>query len=628
MELDNDTFRAVFDAALDAMVLADDEGRYVAANESACRLLGRSREEILQMTVHDVAPPDVDVDAAYRQFLEAGTETGFYKLVDADGQIIHVEYRATANVVPGLHLSVMRDVTDRRRLEAELVQVRGRATSILEQVTDAIYELDRDWRFTYLNPAAEQSFGVASRDLLGEVIWERFPEAVGTEFEDRYKSVMGERRPVSFEAYLPAPFDTWYREHVYPSDDGIVVYSRDIGHERQREEILERARRLESLGGLAGGVAHDFNNIMTVIGANVAMLREELEEDRPELELMLQAAEGAIDRARHLTEQLLTFGRGRIGEELVGHVNEVAEAILPLVTPLLGKEFELKVELTQEPDAWIVFDAQLDQVLLNIVTNAREAMVGGGTLVIATDVRDVAPDGHETVPAGRYAALEVTDTGPGMDADDLDHAFEPFFTRKEGNGARGMGLASAYGIVTRFGGDLQIRSVIGEGTTVTVLLPLAEPSTDEGVVPQPKEVTRLRGDGPVTVLVVDDDDAVRSVVERVLEREGYLVLTAGSSDEARRLSSKLNTVDVVLCDVVMPDTRGPVLVSELQGRHPEAAILYMTGYAQRDVLGSVGPTTRTIRKPFTPDQLLHAVEVARHGRSSAEGQSDGSADGT
>lgn len=358
--IDDATFRAVFGSARDAMLIADDQGRYREANPAACALLHRTREELLTLSVFDVSPEGVDADGAWRRFLQQGEMSGDYVLERPDGTTVDVEFRATADVLPGLHLSVLRDVTERKRLERE-------------------------------------------------------------------KTAM------------------------------------------QKE--LQRAQRVESLGVLATGVAHDFNTIMAKVRGHAELLRAELGTGRHQ---SLEAIDAAVDRAMEVTQRLVAFGGQQDLEPRAVHINGIVESILPHVEPLLGPEVELVVDLVDDEAATVAVDGQIDQVVLDLVANARDAMPAGGRLTISTGVREIgSQDGPAQMPPGRHALIRVADTGEGMDQETRDRVLDPFFTTKTSWSPSGLGLSSAYGIVTQLGGSVTIDSEPGRGTTVTLLLPLA-----------------------------------------------------------------------------------------------------------------------------------------------------------
>jgi PAS domain S-box-containing protein len=471
-------FAGVFGAAPSAMLVADDAGRYVAANDAACVLLGRSREQILSLRIVDVSPSDVEVDALWERFLEEGELSGEYVLVRPDGSRVDVVFEARANVAPGRHLSVMRDVTSRRALERDLADAQLQTESVLELISDAFFVIDRDSNITYANAAAERVLGRDRHTLIGRNVWAEYPAARGSEFERQYMRVRQERVAVSFEAYYPHPLDGWFAVRAYPLEDaGIAVYATDITERVRVREHLEHARRLESLGVLAAGVSHDFNTALAMIRGHVELIREYQGDTSDEaVQASLATIDGAIDRARGLTQALLAFGRqDRLEPELV-EVNTLVERLRPLVEPLLRPRIELEVELTDSADAWVAVDTAIEQSLLNLVTNARDAMPDGGQVTIATGVEHLDPS--STLPGltpGRYVTLRVSDTGEGMDSETRERAPEPFFTTKHHETGTGMGLTRAYGLASQAGGTVTIDSTKGAGTTVTVWLPAAEP---------------------------------------------------------------------------------------------------------------------------------------------------------
>jgi PAS domain S-box-containing protein len=463
-------FDAVFDAVPDAMLVADDTGRYIAANPAALELLARSRDEILSSTVAEVSPPGVDVEAAWQDFLRRGRASGEYVLVRPDGSQVEVHFEAYANVRPGYHLSILREISRLKRLERDLAGERRRAESILDSISDAFIALDGDWRITYANRAAQRMMGRDREEMIGRLLWDEFPETRGSAFEHNYRRAVAERTSVSFEAYYPEPLGIWFEVRAHPlREGGLAIYATDITEQRGMREELESARRLESLAVLSAGVSHEFNTVMAMIRGHAELLRQDLGVDE---EPAIAAIDAALDHALWLTRRMLSFARQQPVDRRVIHINEVVSSLLPLIEPLLAPKIELQVELTEE-DVRVEVDSLLEQCVLDLVANAREAMRDGGCLTIATGVQpravgDADPD--RSIPR---AFLQVADTGSGMDEDTRERAVEPFFTTKPAGRGAGMGLSSAYGIVAQIGGTLTIDSTPGEGTTVTVFVPTA-----------------------------------------------------------------------------------------------------------------------------------------------------------
>jgi signal transduction histidine kinase/CheY-like chemotaxis protein len=397
----------------------------------------------------------------------------------------------------------------------------------------------------------------------------------------------------------------------------VIGSIRDVTSERQLEERLRQSQKMEAVGQLAGGVAHDFNNLLTVIGGHVFML----DNGAPATALTERHLGGitrAASRAAALTKQLLAFSRKQILTPTVLNLNAVVDDVLQMMRPVIAEHIQIVAEL--DPLLAPVFaDAgQLEQVLVNLALNARDAMPNGGTLTIATDHATLEPRLDDAVasplPPGEYVRLAMRDTGTGMDAATLARAFDPFFTTKAQGQGSGLGLATVYGIVKQSFGDIHAASTPGVGSTFTVLLPVAKRGTES------VDARRLNGDSGELraaarrrVLLVEDDDGVREFAYEVLTRAGYRVQSARHGvDALEQARAPGFTVDLVVTDVVMPEMGGRELVEHLRRSRPDLPVLFITGYTDdaRMLDELSGPDTRLLEKPFTASALAAAVEGA------------------
>jgi len=370
---------------------------------------------------------------------------------------------------------------------------------------------------------------------------------------------------------------------------------------RESQAQLRQSQKLEAIGTLAGGIAHDFNNLITVITGYTQLALMRADPSTPEAADLRQVVE-ASDRAATLTHQLLAFSRKQVLQPTVLDLADVAQGIAPMLQRIIGEHIELRLA-TSGPLARVRADrGQLEQVLLNLAVNARDAMPEGGLLTIVTSN---VPD--ERAPASRAVWLVVSDTGIGMTDEIRERIFEPFFTTKELGKGTGLGLSTVYGIVNQSGGTIAVESVSGRGTTFTITLPAAETmgdgatrSSEDGELPS----------GSETVLIVEDADDVRILARRTLEERGYTVFVARNADEALEIASARH-VDVLLADIVMPQTSGPQLVARYQSLHKAPLVVYMSGYAD-DALTQyeLDPNVVFLRKPFTPASLARTVRDA------------------
>jgi PAS domain S-box-containing protein len=404
---------------------------------------------------------------------------------------------------------------------------------------------------------------------------------------------------------------------VFGDRPARFVMAQDVTEKKRLEQQIRQSQRLESLGQLAGGVAHDFNNLLSVILNYAAFVKERLAsvtiggDDARLISAMkdVERIERAGQSAAHLTHQLLAFARREAVQPKSLDVNSVVSELEPLLRRTLGEHIE--VETRPEPELWPVFfdPGQLEQVLMNLVVNARDAMSKGGRLTIETanvEVDDAYASGRPGLRPGRFVQLRITDTGSGMDKPTLDRAFEPFFTTKPKGQGTGLGLATIYGVVHQAGGYVGIYSEVGVGTRVTTLLPATNESPAQPVETRIDKSNR----GVETVLVVEDAEDLREVVARILSRNGYAVILASDGIDALEVARRhAGEIHLLLSDVVMPKMQGPELSTRLSAARPQIRVLFMSGYPQ-PLLGPSGelpPEVVLIEKPFNEATLLAGV---------------------
>jgi nitrogen-specific signal transduction histidine kinase len=387
-----------------------------------------------------------------------------------------------------------------------------------------------------------------------------------------------------------------------------MTVSRDVTDRRALEEQLLQSRKMDAIGRLAGGIAHDFNNLLTVIQGYSDFIiagsapGDEHREDAQEIR-------DAAARAALLTQQLLAFGRKQVRHPRVIDLNAVVEEMSRMLRRLIGEDVELDLRLARDAGAVFADAGQLQQVLMNLAVNARDAMPNGGRLTIETGrlaVERETPAQPAPIAPGEYARLTVRDTGTGMTPDVLARAFDPFFTTKEVGKGTGLGLSTVYGIVTQSSGHLRVDSAPGKGTAFEIVFPHAGDAAAPAATPA---VTRLpRGAG--TILLVEDDSLVRRLVAGVLERAGYRVIVAASADDALSLAAAHDgPIDLVVTDIVMPGRPGPELVARLEAARPGIRTLYVSGYAD-DMVARYGVTEERVSflaKPFSPEELARRV---------------------
>ena len=606
-------YRTLLEQAPDTIIVADPAGRVTVANEAATRLLGYAREELVGRHIEELfAAEDIAARPLRLDELHVGAALLTERVMRRkDGLTVPVEINAT-RLADGSLRGIVRDVTERREAEDKL----RRQTQLLQVIFDHIPAMitlaDAAGRPAFANREWDRVSGWTieeARDL--DLFSELYPDP-----EERARVLTFMRaatgRPGDFRMRVRdgRTLDTVWVS-VMLSDGSVLGMGRDVTERRQLEEQLRQAQKMEAVGRLAGGVAHDFNNLIQVITGGALFASEHLPPDSP-ARAELSEIEAAAGRAAALTRQLLAFSRRQVLKPERLDTNRIVSTVERMLRRVIGADVALATEL--QPGLPMVHaDAgQLEQVLLNLAVNARDAMPDGGTLTIETrEVRldaDAARRRGDLEP-GAYVALRVRDTGVGMDDATRMRLFEPFFTTKEPGRGTGLGLATVYGIVTQSGGRVLVESAPGAGSTFTILLPaLAGASTPTASAAAARTVG-----GTETILLVEDEATVRGAVRRMLERAGYAVLEAGRAADALRLLDEPDRrVALVLADVVLPDAGAETLASRIRERRRGVRILLMSGYGGEAVsrqLSAAGDT-ELLAKPFTPDELLRRVRDA------------------
>ena len=393
---------------------------------------------------------------------------------------------------------------------------------------------------------------------------------------------------------------------------GRVWSFRDVTTRRQLEEQLRQSQKMEAIGALAGGVAHDFNNLLTVIRGHAEFLRESLESTRPE-RADVDAIATAANRAAALTRHLLAFSRKQMLQPVALDLSAVITSLTPMLRRLIGEDIGITIDCA--PVGVVIADpGQMEQVLLNLVVNARDAMPGGGRIEIVTknielEHRFAHVDRAEAL-GGAYVLLSVSDTGRGIAPDHRDRIFEPFFTTKGLGQGTGLGLSTVFGIVKQSGGQIALETKVGQGSTFTIYLPRA----GEGTIAEPRApLATGRLSGAETILLAEDEDAVRGLVRRILEKQGYTVIAARDGSEALQLAAQHEGgIHLLLSDVIMPGMGGFELSDQIRRERPGIRVLYMSGYTDNEIdrRGISGADAALLEKPFTVHSLAAAVRAA------------------
>jgi PAS domain S-box-containing protein len=401
-----------------------------------------------------------------------------------------------------------------------------------------------------------------------------------------------------------------------PGEVVLELIAEDITDRRQLEEQLRQAQKMDAVGRLAGGVAHDFNNLLMVINGYTEVLLEQLDKSSP-MHHKVQSIQQAADRAATLTRQLLAFSRKQLLELKVIDVNTVIGDMERLLRPLIGENIELVTRLSTQTGHTRADAGQLEQVIMNLVVNAKDAMPEGGKLTVQSSDVTVRQNfsEHRFIQPGRYAVISVADTGHGMDTETQSRIFEPFFTTKEKGKGTGLGLSTVYGIVKQSSGYVFAESELGAGTTFYVYLPRVEESTEEL---SPAKSQPNDAGGCETVLLVEDEESVRELVRLTLASRGYHVLEAENGECGLRIAESFKEhIDILITDVVMPGIGGRELARKLLLLRPGISVLYLSGYTEDAVVtrGALGPRTAFLQKPFTLQNLAKKVREVLHSRS-------------
>ena len=595
--------RSFFEGSPDAMLTFDDEGRCVDANLAACELFCLGRDQLLGRPVGELTDSKFDVEAFRSDFRQTKSCRGEIPLVCADGTRTLVEFHARADVVPGLHLSVIRDISEPKTLEAKF-------RAVVDGGTDAIVIVDETGCIALVNRRAEELFGYRQDELLCRSIdvlvaesdrrrfqkhWQRYvadPAARLTRAL-RLGSVRKDGTPVAVDVNLVAVHQ----------DVGLMVVAamRDATEREQLEGRLRDIAKLDAIGQVATGIVHDFNNALSVIlvSAGFALKAARDQKVAEDVARIITAAE----HAAALAKRLLAFSREAQASRGAVCVAELVRSMHFMVRSIVREDVRVEMVLDEDVAPVSIHPSHLEQVMLNLLVNASHAMPDGGRLLIATASHHVDssdPELARDMTPGPYTRLSVADSGVGMSQDVLDRAFEPFFTTKPPGEGTGLGLASAAYVVRNAGGSIRVRSEPGRGTTVDVYLPCTEHELQASEV-----ATDARPfEGSETILVVEDEAAVLRSTARVLASAGYEVLEARTGSEALEVAKdRPGAIDLLLCDLIMPQMGGLELAKRFRERWPATKILFLTGYGGKPRTEN----TPCFSKPVTRTRLLECV---------------------
>ena len=513
---------------------------------------------------------------------------------------------------------------DHKRHEEALRQSESRYRSLVQSAVYGIYRSSVDGRFLDVNPALIHMLGYDSADEVVKLDPQRevFVEPAEHErllqefqrtgcldsAEVRWKRKDGSVITVRLSGRAATELDE--------ADQALEIIAEDITERRALEDQFRQAQKMEAVGRLAGGVAHDFNNLLMVVSGYTEVLMEALDQNDPLL-VKVQAIQQAADRATTLTRQLLAFSRKQLLELKVVDVNSIVADMERLLRPLIGENIDLTTKLTPNVGHTRADAGQLEQVIMNLVVNAKDAMPDGGRILIQTSEADpdTARREHSLIEPGTYILLSVSDTGAGMDRETQSRIFEPFFTTKEKGKGTGLGLSTVYGIVKQGGGYIFAQSEPGCGTTFRIYLPRVADPADS---PRVDKHAQAAAGGSETVLLVEDEESVRELVRETLKTRGYRVIEASDGIAGMRVSEEYQgNIEILITDVVMPGMSGRELAKRVAAARPNIRVLYLSGYTEDAIIheGALEPGTGFLQKPFTLQVLARKVREVLQGES-------------
>ncbi len=636
-------YRVVVENSHDMIAVLDPMGRFIFTSPSYQEALGYTPEELVQVSpISLVHPADVQYasDALRRAMTSRDAAVVELRMRHKHGSWVFVEGSTTSVLDENGQLQTIlmsfRDISERLAAAEELREAEARYRLLVEQLPLITYIniLGESGRWVYLSPQLEEILGYQPTEWTSE--YGKFVNAIHPEDRERVvaeRAASVEKGRIGLEYRLLSKDErtVWIRDEAVvvrdPSGKPLYVqgYLLDISAERdaeaERERLeaeLQHSQKMEAIGRLAGGIAHDFNNLLTAIIGYSELIVSELD-PASSLARDTEEIKRAAEQAAAMTQQLLAFSRRQVLQPAMLSLNEVIETMKKMLERLIGENIELATKL--EPEIAVIRSdrSQLEQVIMNLVVNARDAMPGGGTITIET--ANVSFDSSEAaragLRAGDYVATTVSDTGCGMDGETMSHIFEPFFTTKVQGEGTGLGLSTVHGIVEQSNGAIQVQSEIGEGAVFNVYLPVAPERVEEAPANLPLRETG----GSETLLLVEDEEMVRQLVARVLRDLGYEVFDTASGDEAISFSDSFDReIDLLLTDVVMPGMSGRELVEVLAAKRPTTRVLFMSGYTDEASVhhGVLDGVAEFIGKPFTPQELAHKIRSLLEASESAD----------
>lgn len=634
---------SLLEAIPDAIVAVEQDGTIVQVNTQTEALFGYYRGELVGQKIEILVPARFrpqhhEHRAAFAhapKVRRMGAGLDLYgRRRDGSEFAVEISLSPVSLGNGTLVLSAIRDISDRKRIEQELRRAhqeldrktaqeigeyRARLASIIDSSADAIIGKDLEGTITSWNRGAEVMYGYTAEEVIGKNISILTAKENPDEIPRILARISRGERIEHYEAVRVTKdsrrLDISLSISPIREPGGKIVgasaIARDITAQRRAEDHLRQAQKMEAVGRLAGGVAHDFNNILGIVTACTELLRDRIDVADDSAQYIGNIRK-AVDRGTSLTRQLLAFTRKSTLQPQLVDLNVRLKDVIKLIRPLMGDDVEITVVSRASSPIIEIDPGQLDQIVLNLAVNSRDAMPRGGKFILETasvELDEVFTSQHRPMKEGQYILLAVSDTGVGMDPDTVARIFEPFFTTKDIGKGTGLGLATVYGIVQQSGGHIWVYSEAGKGTTFKIYLPSAEYKVAEKT-PAAEEPAIARREG-TTILLVEDDEIMLSLTRKLLDQNGYRVLEAKEGSSAIDvMKAHKGKIDVLVTDVVMRGMSGPELVARVTSSHPETKVVYMSGYTgelitQHEQMQRGIPL---LEKPFTRAALLHLLD--------------------
>jgi len=617
-------FSDIYESVSEGIAYTTLSGDVISVNKSLEKILEIPKEEIINKNILNLAKNLLS--AKYFKNILPVLENLIHgkkiKMFQVDFRNKTLEIDATINKKTGRITGVIRDITERKQAEKELEEREELLSNVFESMQEGVLVLDTNFKYTYWNRGMERISNVRRNEVLGQTPWEKFSFVKG-EIEEKMKRAMTGKVSQNIEVQytLPDGEKGWTFESYFPLKNanknivGVVGIIEDITErkraEQEREKLQEqllRSQKMEALGRFTGGVAHDFNNLLTVISGYSNLLYESFEENEPRREKIEEIIKSA-EKASDLTGQLLSFSKRQPLEPEFISINSVFEDLEKMINRIIGENIKLETDFSKDLEFIQADKSQIEQIIMNLIVNAHDAMPEGGKLIIKTVNIIVDKEKSKKIPEsrpGKYIHMSISDTGVGMSEEIKTKLFEPFFTtKKEGTG---LGLSVVYGIVEKHNGWIEVKSEKGEGTTFNIYFPASkkEPKKESDKT----KISKIKGKGQI-ILVVEDESGIRNLIKSVLKNSNYKALTAENISEAKKIFKKnKNKINVLLSDVVLPDGDGIMLADAFKSLNKDLKVILTSGYTE-EKSKSINITQKGytfIKKPFKPQKLLSTIK--------------------